>query len=710
MELIIAIIAIVALVIAVSVQSDVKTLKAENKRLKEMIQQLMGQSSAPPKPQDVVLQPQLKPQPVVSAPVIQPQPVVHKEPKPQKNMENVFGKNVVGVVAAILMFIGVFAFGTLVLTSMPDIAKVIGMFLLAGGVIATGLLLNKKNPTVFTTIVTGCGTGLLYISIFLTHLHYHMIGDIATFVLIFIWAAAVSVMSKRFKMPSLSYLALAGCIISSILAQVYVVEQHMFVEITVYHFLTFLLLIIANKENHILFKISSYTSIGLNTILSVIINTYAVDNSQYGWLGLCFILCLYNLAIGILAYRDEHGDAAVNDVLSIVAHVANVLITGLIPFAAWLQSARPGSNDVTILPVNMDAVYCRESILFLVGAFVILACAYAAQYFCIKDTAKRTKLFLTAELLMAFMVLCEPVDLPGAKDLNFLLLFPVVNLVLAHFTKDKPTKDALYWSGFGLLLTDCLASQFNIYEFGGWGIVYSVALLVVSCAYMFERYGFILKFPFLQTAILNGHLLFTMLNVADNWTTPLIIIVLLNMGWSAMVQWCTRQPKVSSVLTECTESLLAFVLYWLVLDDKTVYPVGCFILSVLLIPFMLTRLKNVIQSKNAFWSVWYGIKFTFYTFGTLEMFTGFTEQQFIVSVVLMILASACIAFGFWKELKALRIYGLALVMSSVAKMVILDVWNQESMIRVLSLIGGALICFGISAVYTKIEQRNQITE
>ena len=708
MDFIIAIIAIVALVIAVNLQSDVKMLKAENKRLKEMVQQLMNRGM-PPKPQDVVPQVQQQTQPVVPAVVTPPKPVVHKEPKPQKNMENIFGKNVVGVVAAILMFIGIFAFGTLVFANLTDAIKVVGMFVLSGGALAAGLVLNKKNPTVFSTIVTGCGLGMLYISVFLTHLHYHLIGDIATFALIFLWAVGVSFLSKRFKMPSLSYLALAGCIISSILAQVYVVEQHMFVEITIYHFLTFLLLIIANKENHILFKISSYASIGLNTILSIIINTYTVDNSQYGWLGLCFVLCLYNLAIGILAYRDEHGEPVVNDILSIGAHIANVLITGLIPFAAWLQNMRPGADDITILPVNMDAIYCRESIFFWIGTFAILTCAYIAQYFGIKNTTKRTKLFLAAELLMAFVVLCEPIDLPGTQDLNFLLLFPVINLVLSHFTKDKFTKEALYWSGFGLLITDCFTSQFNIYEFGGWGIAYSVALLVISCAYMFEHYGFVLRFPFFQTAIINGHLLFTLLNVCDNWTIAMIIIVLLNMGWSALVQWTTNPPKVSKILTECVESLLAFILFWLVLDDKTVYPVGCFLLSVLLIPFMLTRLKSVIQSKNAFMSVWYGIKFTFYTFGTLELCTGFTEQQFIVSVVLMVLASACIAFGFWKELKALRIYGLALVMSSVAKMVILDVWNQDSMVRVLSLIGGALICFGISAVYTKIEQR-QLTE
>ena len=244
MEFWLGIIAIAALIIAINNQSAIKEVKKENQKLRDMIAHLLPQA---PKPQDVVPQTMQQPQQVVIPAKVPQQPVVHKESKPQKNMENVFGKNVIGVVASILMFIGVFAFGTLVFTSLTDAIKVVGMFLLSGGALTAGLLLTKKNQTVFSTIVTGCGIGMLYISIFLTHLYFHMIGDIATFVLIFLWAAAVLFLSKKFKMPSLSYLALAGCIISSILAQVYVVEQHMFVEITIYHFLTFLLLIIANK-------------------------------------------------------------------------------------------------------------------------------------------------------------------------------------------------------------------------------------------------------------------------------------------------------------------------------------------------------------------------------------------------------------------------------------------------------------------------------
>ena len=263
---------VIALVIAIMAYARIRKVEQENQSLRHMLQQLMNQS-APNPTQTEQLQPsqpkaqpqQLKP----IQPIQQPAPAIPPpaaEQKPQKNLENVFGKNVVGIIAAILMFIGVFAFGTLVLTSMTDIIKVISSFVVSGAVAIAGLLWTKKNNTIWSNIVAGCGMGMIYISIFLTHLHYHMIGNIATFALIFVWAIGVIILARKFTIPSLSYLALAGCVISSLLAQTFVVEQHMFIEMTVYHCLTFLLLIIANKENHILFKISSYTSIGLNTI------------------------------------------------------------------------------------------------------------------------------------------------------------------------------------------------------------------------------------------------------------------------------------------------------------------------------------------------------------------------------------------------------------------------------------------------------------
>lgn len=701
MEFWLALIAVIALIISISNQSEINKLKRENQTLRQLINNLLPKQHessdvvSNPIPQQQVIKPQ---QPL-------PRPVVHKELKAPKNMENIFGKNVIGVIAAVLMFIGVFAFGTLVLTSLSDILKVIGMFLVSGAAIAAGLFWTRKNQTVWTNIVTGCGVGLTYISIFLTHLHYHMIGDVVTFILIFIWALGVMLLSKKFKIPSLAYLALAGCIISSILGQVYVVQQHMFIEITIYHFLTFLLLIIANKENLLLFKISSYCSIALNTALSIIITAYANNNDAYSWIYLCFILGIYNIAIGILTYREKKGNPTADIIIHSCAYVINMVFTGIIPFVSILVEKWMSMDDIiTIQSIDYNAFYAQRALMIHIGILIIAAVFYAAYHLFIHDTTKRSWVLITTEIIWGFIVLVSPLEIKG-EGFSILLALPIANLLLTKFSKDTSAKQLAYWSGFAFLLADAATSLFFIMDFGWYGVIHSALLLGLACLYMHERYDSVLHFPFLQCALINGHLLFTLLNVCDNWTIAVIIVVLLNMAWSAITELFTKQPQVSKILIECAESLLAFIVFWCVLEAKTTYPVGSFILSILLIPFMLMRIRQVIRSKNAFMSVWYGIKFTFYTFGSIEMFTEFTQQQFIVSVVLMLLASACIGFGFWKELKALRIYGLVLILSSVAKMVIIDVWNQESIIRVLALIAGALICFGISAIYTKIETK-----
>ena len=108
MEFWLDLIAVIALIISISNQSEINKLKRENQTLRQLINNLLPKQHessdvvSAPIPQQQVIKPQ---QPL-------PRPVVHKEPKAPKNMENIFGKNVIGVIAAVLMFRGVFAFGT----------------------------------------------------------------------------------------------------------------------------------------------------------------------------------------------------------------------------------------------------------------------------------------------------------------------------------------------------------------------------------------------------------------------------------------------------------------------------------------------------------------------------------------------------------------------------------------------------------------------
>ena len=71
----------------------------------------------------------------------------------------------------------------------------------------------------------------------------------------------------------------------------------------------------------------------------------------------------------------------------------------------------------------------------------------------------------------------------------------------------------------------------------------------------------------------------------------------------------------------------------------------------------------------------------------------------------MFIASICILFGFKFKNKSIRIYGLIVILMSVIKIVIIDMWGQDSIIRVVALMLGGIICFAISALYNKFEKR-----
>ena len=639
-----------------------------------------------------------------------------KIPKENTNFENVFGKNVIGIVATILIFIGVIAFGTLMFTSFTDTIKVISMFIASFATVGVGLFFTKKNKTTFSEILTGCGMGMIYISLFISHLYFGIINDITTFVLIFLWSIGVSFVSKKFNIKSLSYIALGGCIISSIFSLIYGFASQKFVEITIYHILTFILLIISNKENKILFKLSSLSSIVLNTILSGVILSYVennngyhsdintllpVENVGYGLLALCFILAIYNIAIHIYSSRkDLFGD--VSDIIfSNVIHYVSIVVTFCLPISTIL-------NDVIFINSETSALF---ALCFLGLTFLVVIASQTVYCFANKEPTKRVLSFILAEVFLSIMMWLSPISIGNDSIMSF-LLFPIINLFLFKKLEDKDIKLAnlVYWSGFGILAFDAMISLFYLVYFQIFGVNYSLVLIGIVTMYIVSKYKDVFAFPFVQTLLLNTHLLFTTLNFAEKFEIPftfiLLPIVICNIAVSGYYNFIKNdENKVSVVLTEIMESLLIFILSIVVIFTKEDAPVSSFLLSSALIPLALIRIRSVIESKNGFMSVWYGLKFTFYVFMTTETFMHLSDQQFILSLFFMVLASVCIIFGFRKELKPLRIYGLALIMTSVFKMVVIDVWDQNSLIRVASLIVGGIICFAISAAYSKFEKK-----
>jgi uncharacterized membrane protein len=88
--------------------------------------------------------------------------------------------------------------------------------------------------------------------------------------------------------------------------------------------------------------------------------------------------------------------------------------------------------------------------------------------------------------------------------------------------------------------------------------------------------------------------------------------------------------------------------------------------------------------------------------------TEWFSYAYSLSLAAMFIALVIVILGFWSRCRVLRLYGLVLVLLSVIKLVTYDIRDLDSLMRVVSFIGGGLICFGISALYNFTVKRFEL--
>ncbi len=136
-------------------------------------------------------------------------PLVEKEKF--KSLENWIGTRLLNIVASLLVFIGLILFGTL---DINQTVKMVGMHIISVGVITLGTMLTRKNKTIFSLGLTGCGFGALFITILVTHIYFNAIPDFIAFSLLLVWIIAALFISKLLDSVILSVTAHMGMAIS----------------------------------------------------------------------------------------------------------------------------------------------------------------------------------------------------------------------------------------------------------------------------------------------------------------------------------------------------------------------------------------------------------------------------------------------------------------------------------------------------------------
>ena len=105
--------------------------------------------------------------------------------------------------------------------------------------------------------------------------------------------------------------------------------------------------------------------------------------------------------------------------------------------------------------------------------------------------------------------------------------------------------------------------------------------------------------------------------------------------------------------------------------------------------------------------LWKDITSSAFLLGNLLVLSSKTkiwDYGIILSLCVIILSSIFIIVGFTMKKKGTRLFGLITIMVSIAKMILIDISETNSFIRVAAFITGGIVCFGISYAYNRLEK------
>ena len=175
----------------------------------------------------------------INQPPVQPPPTytpayAAAPQKERKNIEEWLGSRLLGAAASVLIFIGLIMFCTLGTESVTNTMKMAAMFTVSGGAVAAGAFMLRKDKSSFPLVLMGCGFGMFFISILISHVYFEVLGEIPAFGLILLWTAAAMLLSKKYNSVMLSVTAHIGAAISIIFAYSFSFTQEKAVIISVY--------------------------------------------------------------------------------------------------------------------------------------------------------------------------------------------------------------------------------------------------------------------------------------------------------------------------------------------------------------------------------------------------------------------------------------------------------------------------------------------
>lgn len=630
---------------------------------------------------------------------VHPSPL-SKAKKQNKSLENVVGRNLMGILASILIFIGMILFSTVAYEAFGKIARVFFVYAVSGVLLTIGLIGMRKNRNAFYLSLAGCGVGAVYISLFLTYGYFELINGFALYILLAIWSVIVFFLGGKASLL-FKTIGQSGVLISAIYGTVM-----QFMEMRSPAALSFTLVLMFYYIVVTVFYLLMDHTDGYKANLPALIMDF---------------IGAVTLAVAAVNIRGE------------IQLPVQIALTGIILaytlFLLFIYRQRimrkimtENSSLLWVFVVFAQAVFAALTIYVLISkggqdGKWIRGCIAMVQYaalWALTEFKTRRDGGRIASLIVIYLFFVIYSDSFGVlSEVLGIGIFALVFLTMGFFKKDK-----LYFT-FG-----CVSSFIYILYYGKYPGVYSLfSVLFILLILFFQLYSdriYHLSFKLISYAMMQIFLLRLVGVLAEH--TVLSKAIWINIVYLVSVFLCivaTHSPFCNDWFgngqkEKNTQIALGILNILLILWGCNVMGLknGEVFHVLTLLVFLAACCQNIMPmvrhyGKSLGAGFYTGFKLTVFLQSALY---SYETESYVVTLACLFMALVFITFGFLKNYKPIRLYGLLLSLYSIFKLVLVDVTYNSTLSKSLTIMGCGVMAFLISFVYNKISRKFEEAE
>lgn len=128
----------------------------------------------------------------------------------KNNIESLVGLSILNKLGIFLILIGIIAASRYTYVRLPDLLRGIMMFILGGGMLMSGELMNRKKANVFSLGITAGGVAALYIALSVSYFGLEIVTMYAALILCVLITATAFLLSTRYNSQTILSFALIG--------------------------------------------------------------------------------------------------------------------------------------------------------------------------------------------------------------------------------------------------------------------------------------------------------------------------------------------------------------------------------------------------------------------------------------------------------------------------------------------------------------------